>query len=675
MKNLIRAYKKEMFLIWAVIGILSAYLSGKISELTDPGYFANTYVKKNVLEIMGYGILSNPKIFLILFISGGIGATCFYLNSKKSDTPTDLPMHIGTEISKNSQIEGSSGLMSEEQIRTLFEVGNPKKLKGVLLGTNENGKEWYSFHPKDPYDMNWHCAVCGGTGTGKTVSCTLPMLLQNIQNGISTVVTDPKEEVYGLTSNIAREHNMEVRVINTVHPDHSDGINFVALVNGSIFRAKLMVRVIIDNIGAEPGFWGNNNESLLESLILIADHNDLGYERSMDGVIELLGLPSPKLASIITNLPLGHPAKESGMIFATSRLELQDNIKNGLAAKLGIFSDKRIRSIVSRDDVDLTLPGKKPCVYYICTSAQTNTLNVITGMVFSFLFYYLAESASQNESRSLEIPVNMIMEEFPNIMMIPDFNSKMQTLRSYNIFITMIFQDLERFRSKYEDCESIISACSVFVFLGSNHPETLKYVETRGGMITVEEEKETISEVNGKEQQRTITTVTKRRPLYWADEWGRMNEDGARRCAIFVSGQKPFFRKKCYWKNHPLAKHSKQTSALDYIPVSLTEAWKEKLQDSDRVESYEQDTDGKWIPMGEDQSQKISQNVVTNEAANDNEKTPDPVVSQTDRQMEERNSKQKSNQILPKKIEESKDPIDENEEAELTEMDADLISF
>ena len=99
------------------------------------------------------------------------------------------------------------------------------------------------------------------------------------------------------------------------------------------------------------------------------------------------------------------------------------------------------------------------------------------------------------------------------------------------------------------------------------------------------------------------------------------------------------------------------------------------MQDSDRVESYEQDTDGKWIPMGEDQSQKISQNVVTNEAANDNEKTPDPVVSQTDRQMEERNSKQKSNQILPKKIEESKDPIDENEEAELTEMDADLISF
>lgn len=674
MKNLIRKYKKEIFLIWIIIGILSGFLTGKVCQLADPEYFTSTYEKKNLLEIIGYGITSNPKIFLMLFVSGGIGATYFYLSSKGIDEPTYQPMNIGTEISKNSQIEGSSGLMSEEQIRTLFEVGNPKKLKGVLLGTNENGKEWYSFHPKDPYDMNWHCAVCGGTGTGKTVSCTLPMLLQNIQNGISTVVTDPKEEVYGLTSNIAREHNMEVRVINTVHPDHSDGINFVALVNGSIFRAKLMVRVIIDNIGAEPGFWGNNNESLLESLILIADHNDLGYERSMDGVIELLGLPSPKLASIITNLPLGHPAKESGMIFATSRLELQDNIKNGLAAKLGIFSDKRIRSIVSRDDVDLTLPGKKPCVYYICTSAQTNTLNVITGMVFSFLFYYLAESASQNESRSLEIPVNMIMEEFPNIMMIPDFNSKMQTLRSYNIFITMIFQDLERFRSKYEDCESIISACSVFVFLGSNHPETLKYVETRGGMITVEEEKETISEVNGKEQQRTITTLTKRRPLYWADEWGRMNELGPRICAIFVSGQKPFFLKKCYWKNHPLAKHSKQTSALDYIPVSLKEEWKEKSQDPDRIESYAQDSSETWFPMGEEQPQQESQNEVTKEILNNTENTERSVIKQSDSR-EEPSSKQKSNQVRPKKIEESKEPFDENDEAELTEMDADLISF
>ena len=148
MKNLIRSNKKEIFFIWTVIGILSAYLSGKISELTNPGYFANTYVKKNILELMGYGITSNPKIFLTLFISGSIGATCFYLNSKKTDTQTDLPMHIGTEISGNSQIEGSGGLMSEEQIHTLFEVGNPKKLKGVLVGTNTNGNEWYSFHPK-----------------------------------------------------------------------------------------------------------------------------------------------------------------------------------------------------------------------------------------------------------------------------------------------------------------------------------------------------------------------------------------------------------------------------------------------------------------------------------------------------------------------------------------------
>lgn len=195
MKNLIRTYKKEIFLIWIIIGILSGFLTGKVCQLADPKYFTSTYEKKNLLEIIGYGITSNPKIFLMLFVSGGIGATYFYLSSKGIDEPTYQPMNIGTEISKNSQIEGSSGLMSEEQIRTLFEVGNPKKLKGVLLGTNENGKEWYSFHPKDPYDMNWHCAVCGGTGTGKTVSGTLPMLLQNIQNGISTVVTDPKEEV------------------------------------------------------------------------------------------------------------------------------------------------------------------------------------------------------------------------------------------------------------------------------------------------------------------------------------------------------------------------------------------------------------------------------------------------------------------------------------------------
>ena len=104
MKNLIRTYKKEIFLIWIIIGILSGFLTGKVCQLADPEYFTSTYEKKNLLEIIGYGITSNPKIFLMLFVSGGIGATYFYLSSKGIDEPTYQPMNIGTEISKNSQI-------------------------------------------------------------------------------------------------------------------------------------------------------------------------------------------------------------------------------------------------------------------------------------------------------------------------------------------------------------------------------------------------------------------------------------------------------------------------------------------------------------------------------------------------------------------------------------------
>ena len=82
MKKLIRTYKIEIFLIWIIIGILSGFLTGKVCQLADPKYFTSTYEKKNLLEIIGYGITSNPKIFLMLFVSGGIGATYFYLSSK-----------------------------------------------------------------------------------------------------------------------------------------------------------------------------------------------------------------------------------------------------------------------------------------------------------------------------------------------------------------------------------------------------------------------------------------------------------------------------------------------------------------------------------------------------------------------------------------------------------------
>lgn len=46
------------------------------------------------------------------------------------------------------------------------------------------------------------------------------------------------------------------------------------------------------------------------------------------------------------------------------------------------------------------------------------------------------------KSQSLDVPVNVIMDEFIAIGKIPDFEQKLATVRSAGISISMIFQQL-----------------------------------------------------------------------------------------------------------------------------------------------------------------------------------------------------------------------------------------
>ena len=95
--------------------------------------------------------------------------------------------------------------------------------------------------------------------------------------------------------------------------------------------------------------------------------------------------------------------------------------------------------------MDLTLPGREKCIYYMCSSDQTSTLDVVQGMFFSFLFIYLVQYADRQKEKKLPVEVNFIIDEFPNIAKIPDFKKKINTVRSRGINITILFQDYQGF--------------------------------------------------------------------------------------------------------------------------------------------------------------------------------------------------------------------------------------
>ena len=91
------------------------------------------------------------------------------------------------------------------------------------------------------------------------------------------------------------------------------------------------------------------------------------------------------------------------------------------------------------------------------------------------------------KSQSLDVPVNVIMDEFIAIGKIPDFEQKLATVRSAGISISMIFQNLAQLQEEYPNgmWESLLSNCSNFICLACNDMSTAEYLTKRAGTGTI----------------------------------------------------------------------------------------------------------------------------------------------------------------------------------------------
>ena len=118
-----------------------------------------------------------------------------------------------------------------------------------------------------------------------------------------------------------------------------------------------------------------------------------------------------------------------------------------LGTRLQILQNKLVQQITSHTDIDLSLPGKEKCAYFCITSDQDSTFDMLATLFTSFLIIKLVRLADRTEERVLPVPVSFILDEFPNIGVVPDFKKKLATARSRRIGMSILFQIIHSFRT------------------------------------------------------------------------------------------------------------------------------------------------------------------------------------------------------------------------------------
>ena len=514
-------------------------------------------------------------IFLCLVL---FGLLTFLLMRMGYDRNGEISDHDRNLNYSTKGTYGTSGFMTPDEMMKVLELtGDVKKNKGTILG-KLNGKAVCL-----PYQtrMNKNIAVYGASGSMKSRAFARNMIFQcvargqegNNASGESLIITDPKSELYESMSAYLENEGYVVKAFNLVNPENSDSWNCLGEINGQETMAQVFADVIIQNTGSGKGdhFWDNAEMNLLKALVLYVDQGFPPEARNIGQVYKLLTMSSEKeLNSLFDLLPVSHPAKVPYCIYKQASDTVRSGVIIGLGARLQVFQNKLIRQITSYDEIDLTLPGKQKCAYFCITSDQDSTFDFLSSLFMTFIFIKLVRYADKyGEEGKLPVAVHILADELANTGAILELNKKISVIRSRNLSISCIFQNLPQMQNRYpyNQWQEIIGNCDTQLFLGCTDEVTATFISNHSGDVTVgvsSEAKQLNSwRVTDYTPEYRQTKSIGKRKLLTPDEILRLPLDTA---LVILRGQKVLKVEKYDYTLHPDAKKLTPRKASEHIP-------------------------------------------------------------------------------------------------------------
>ncbi|MCL2392662.1 MAG: type IV secretory system conjugative DNA transfer family protein [Oscillospiraceae bacterium] len=515
-------------------------------------------------------------LVLVLILSGVI--VIFLMKNSAVKGTMDTERNL---VYSDKGTYGTAGWMTDEELHKELEVTKDlKHCRGTILG--EIGGKAVCV-PENTM-MNRNVAVYGASGTMKSRSYVRNRILQAVRSnngkGESLIISDPKSEIYSSMAEYLRDCGYVVKVFNLISPENSDSWNCLREIEGDNpeLMAQIFCDVVIRNTllnGKMDPFWDTGAISLLKALCLYVVKVYPESDRNIGEVYKLLagvasGGDGGGLKAAFSALPFGHSAKVPFDIFQQASDNVQSGIIIGLANRIQVFQIEVLRTITSHSDgIDLTLPGKQRCAYFLITSDQDSTFDFLSSLFLSFLFIKLVRFADSQPNQKLPVPVHLLCDELANIGTINDLQKKISTIRSRLISMSCVFQNIAQMQNRYPDNAwlEIIGNCDSQLFLGCTDELTAKFISDRTGEVTIGVESMAIEKramrlSNYVPTHRETSSIGKRK-LLTPDEVLRLPREDA---LVIFRGQKVLKVKKFDFTKHPDSKKLRDCNARDYIP-------------------------------------------------------------------------------------------------------------
>lgn len=421
---------------------------------------------------------------------------------------------------------------------------------------------------------NLNTVVIGGSGAGKTRFYAKPNIMQC---NTSFVVLDPKGEIIRSVGHLLEENCYAIKVIDLIDMSKSLGYNPFHYIQSDKDVLKLITNLIRNTTpkgsSTNDPFWEKSETALLEALMLYLYHYAPEDEQNFTMVMEMLNYAEVKEDEEDYESPLDELFKRLEMIDSNSLALKQYKIYKQAAGKtaksilisvgvrLAAFNLEELASLTKYDEMELEQIGERKTALFAIIPDNDSTFNFVVGMLYTQLFQMLYYQADYVHGGELPVPVHFLMDEFANVALPDEFDKLLSTMRSRQIFVSIILQNLAQIKALYKDSwESILGNCDETYYLGGNEQSTHKYISELLGKETLDTN--TYGKSEGRSGNYSTNYQQTGRELLTADEVRLLDNNYG---LLFIKGERPVKDKKYDLLKHPNIKQTLDGGCEPYI--------------------------------------------------------------------------------------------------------------
>lgn len=343
--------------------------------------------------------------------------------------------------------------------------------------------------------LNNNVIVCGGSGSGKTMSVSEPRLLETKTSSMIATVT--KRRIVNKYMPLFQKRGYEILDLNFVNPLESscayDPLEYVGSYSDITFLAKSIVKADPqkDNSNADP-YWDEAATSLLSAEIaytlmtkdnatfadvlelhdsLVLDEGSGTIRTSLDGKFEYIALKDPTCFAVscwksFKNLPI----KTAGCVFGTLNTTIDT-----------IFSPELRKMMATKRKVDFEQMATKKTILFVTTSAVNPALHCFVNMFYEQAFKQLFEYAENRPDGVLPIPVHVLCDDFATGSRVLNFPEYISIFREKGISVTLLLQSESQLEQMYgtDNATTIINNCDSYIYLGGMDLRTAQNISLR----------------------------------------------------------------------------------------------------------------------------------------------------------------------------------------------------